>query len=156
MIVAITARQWSGLVSALDLAQSITALEAELCISFAQDVGLRFVHRDRLFPLVEAVVAGMSLPVLAARLGNPAGLEVGMFSDEVAKFVTPNTLAQGVREALASLPAKCTHCGAEKWESPDGAKVKCGACGKEAAYTDGDTLAKAWLTQFAKEKGLFG
>ncbi|TPQ49309.1 carnitine dehydratase [Prosthecomicrobium hirschii] len=68
MIVAITARQWSGLVSALDLAQSITALEAELCISFAQDEGLRFVHRDRLFPLVEAVVAGMSLPVLAARL----------------------------------------------------------------------------------------
>ncbi len=139
----------------------------DMTFRLEQAFGIRLAHTTILDHIEETFGEGKAIDssgaltkdavaVLAARLGNPAGLEVGMFSDEVAKFVTPNTLAQGVREALASLPAKCTHCGAEKWESPDGAKVKCGACGKEAAYTDGDTLAKAWLTQFAKEKGLFG
>ena len=139
----------------------------DMTFRLEQAFGIRLAHTTILDHIEETFGEGKAIDssgaltrdavaVLAARLGNPAGLEVGMFSDEVAKFVTPNTLAQGVREALASLPAKCTHCGATKWESPDGAKVKCGGCGKEAAYTDGDTLAKAWLTQFAKEKGLFG
>ncbi|MFO0931725.1 MAG: acyl carrier protein [Planctomycetota bacterium] len=139
----------------------------DMTFRLEQAFGIRLAHTTILDHIEETFGEGKAIDssgaltkdavaVLAARLGNPAGLEVGMFSDEVAKFVTPGTLAQGVREALASLPAKCTHCGATKWESPDGAKVKCGGCGKEAAYTDGDTLAKAWLTQFAKEKGLFG
>ena len=57
MLVAITPRQWSGLVTSLDIVEPIAALERELGISFAKDEVLRFAHRARLFPIIEAVVA---------------------------------------------------------------------------------------------------
>ena len=68
MLVAITARQWSGLVKALQLEEPVARLEAELGLSFARDEGLRFQHRDRLFPLVEAEVAKRDLAEVAAVL----------------------------------------------------------------------------------------
>ena len=57
MVIAITARQWSGLISVLGLDSSVAQLEAELGISFASDEGARFRHRSRLMPLVEAAIA---------------------------------------------------------------------------------------------------
>ncbi len=57
MIVAITARQWKGLVRALDIQEQISRLEVELGLSFAMDEGLRFEHRDRLNPIVATAVA---------------------------------------------------------------------------------------------------
>ncbi|MFA5962827.1 MAG: CoA transferase [Sphingomonas sp.] len=57
IVVAITANQWCGLVASLDLADAVAALEAELGISFARDEGLRFIHRQRLFPLFERAFA---------------------------------------------------------------------------------------------------
>jgi 2-methylfumaryl-CoA isomerase len=57
MIVALTPRQWSGLVSALQLEPAIAELESALGVSLAKDEGLRFEHRERLTPLVEAAVA---------------------------------------------------------------------------------------------------
>ncbi|WP_157218182.1 CoA transferase [Flavisphingomonas formosensis] len=57
IVVAITGRQWTGLVKTLDLAAEIAALEAELGVSFAKDEGVRFVHRARLFPLFERAFA---------------------------------------------------------------------------------------------------
>ena len=51
MVVGLTARQWSGLVKALGLGNAIAVLEAELGVSFAQEQGVRFQHRDRLTPL---------------------------------------------------------------------------------------------------------
>lgn len=68
MIVAITPRQWTGLLKALGIAEAVAAIEAELGVSFARDEGLRFAHRHRLFPLVEAAVAQLSREALAARL----------------------------------------------------------------------------------------
>lgn len=68
MIVAITPRQWTGLLKALDLAEAVAALEAELGVSFGRDEGVRFVHRHRLFPLVEAAVARFDRAELALRL----------------------------------------------------------------------------------------
>ena len=56
MVVAITARQWSGLLRVLGLADAVAALEAELGTSFAEDEGSRFRHRERLFPLFEAAI----------------------------------------------------------------------------------------------------
>ena len=53
MVVAITPRQWSGLVDMLGLKAPIAALEAELGVSFARDESLRFVHRAQLLPLFE-------------------------------------------------------------------------------------------------------
>lgn len=57
IVVAITANQWRGLVTALDLAAPVAAIEAELGVGFARDEGLRFTHRQRLFPLFERAFA---------------------------------------------------------------------------------------------------
>ena len=57
MIVAITTRQWTGLLRALDLQDAVAGVERELGVSLAEDEGLRFEHRDRLHPLIEAAVA---------------------------------------------------------------------------------------------------
>ena len=65
MIVAITPRQWSGLVKALEIEAAVGHLEAELNLSFAKDEGLRFLHRERLFPLVETEVRRRRLADLA-------------------------------------------------------------------------------------------
>jgi len=53
MIVAITKRQWTGLLEALGLQGEISALEKEHGVDFVNDEGARFEHRDALFPRVE-------------------------------------------------------------------------------------------------------
>lgn len=73
MIVALTPRQWSGLVAALDLGEDVAAIERDLGISFGEDAGLRFVHRNRLFPLIEAAMRLRKMEELPA-LFNPAGV----------------------------------------------------------------------------------
>lgn len=57
MIMAITPRQWAGLVKVLDIAGEIAVIESIRRVSFAKDEGVRFEHRDALFPLVEARVS---------------------------------------------------------------------------------------------------
>jgi 2-methylfumaryl-CoA isomerase len=64
IVVAITPRQWSGLVEALDLAAPVDSLEVELGVDFKRDEGARFVHRQRLFPLFEAAFARRSVTEL--------------------------------------------------------------------------------------------
>lgn len=66
MVVAITARQWKGLLKTLDLVSDVDALEQELGTSFAADEGQRFVHRDRLFPLFERAMASRAFADLKA------------------------------------------------------------------------------------------
>jgi 2-methylfumaryl-CoA isomerase len=66
MLVAITPRQWSGLLAALGIGEAVAGLESELGVSFARDEGVRFRHRQRLFPLVEAAMAARPLADLAA------------------------------------------------------------------------------------------
>ncbi|MDF8331789.1 CoA transferase [Novosphingobium cyanobacteriorum] len=68
MIVVVTPRQWCSLVGALGLGEAIAALEAERDVSFATDDGLRFIHRDALFPLFEAAIAMRRHADLAAAL----------------------------------------------------------------------------------------
>ncbi len=57
MIVVVTPRQWANLIAALKLEDAIAAIEAERGVSFAKDDGLRFTHRDALYPLFEAAIA---------------------------------------------------------------------------------------------------
>jgi len=64
IVVAITPRQWSGLVATLDLAEPVAAIETELGVSFAKDEGLRFQHRARLFPLFEQAFARRTVVAL--------------------------------------------------------------------------------------------
>jgi 2-methylfumaryl-CoA isomerase len=61
IVVAITPRQWDGLVATLGVGSSVAALEAELGVGFARDEAARFYHRDRLFPLFEAAFAARSV-----------------------------------------------------------------------------------------------
>lgn len=57
MIVAITAKQWRGLLAALGIQAPIAALEAQLDVSFARDEGLRFEHREAIDAIVEEATA---------------------------------------------------------------------------------------------------
>lgn len=66
MLVAFTARHWKGLVAALRIGPSIAEVERRLGVSFDQDEGLRFTHRNQLLPLVAAAVGERSLHDLAA------------------------------------------------------------------------------------------
>ena len=66
MIVVVTSRQWANLVAALKLESAVAALEAARGVSFAKDDGLRFTHRDALFPMFEAAIAARSHADLAA------------------------------------------------------------------------------------------
>lgn len=56
MIVAITKRQWSGLITALEIGQEVDVLQKRVGVDFAADEGARFVHREALFALVEKAV----------------------------------------------------------------------------------------------------
>jgi 2-methylfumaryl-CoA isomerase len=64
MIVAITPRQWTGLVKALGIAAAVAELEAKSGVSFAGE-GARYVHRASLLALVEAAVSTRTLSELA-------------------------------------------------------------------------------------------
>ena len=64
MIMAITPRHWTGLIEALELRETVRAIEVAHGVSFATDEGLRFTHRDQLFPLVEAAIARRTLESL--------------------------------------------------------------------------------------------
>jgi 2-methylfumaryl-CoA isomerase len=68
MVVAITPRQWKGLIATLDIASGIGALETQLKVSFATDEGARFIHRERLFPIFERAFARRDLAMLAAAM----------------------------------------------------------------------------------------
>lgn len=73
MVMAITPRQWAGLVKVLDIAPEIAAVEAESCVTFDRDEGARFQHRDTLFPLVEAKIAQWDYPDLKDALDGVGG-----------------------------------------------------------------------------------
>ena len=68
MIVVVTPRQWANIQSALGLEQSISNLETVLGVSFAHDDGLRFGHREALFPLFEQAILSRPYQDLAAVL----------------------------------------------------------------------------------------
>ena len=102
MITAITPRQWDGLIDALDLRAAIAALQADLGVDFAADEGMRFRHRARLNPLVEAAIATWPADALRQTLDR-AGvcwepyqpLRIGIADD--ARLVRDNPMFTPVR-----------------------------------------------------------
>ena len=68
MIVVVTHRQWANLIAARGLTDAVGAVEAERGVSFAKDDGLRFEHRDALFPLFEAAIGALDHAAMAAKL----------------------------------------------------------------------------------------
>jgi 2-methylfumaryl-CoA isomerase len=61
MIVAITSRQWTGLVNALSIGSEIDAIEKAVSVDFAKDEGARYTHFDKLRPVVAKAIAERSL-----------------------------------------------------------------------------------------------
>ncbi len=70
MVAALTAKQWKGLVAAFDLAEDISALEAEVGVRFADGDRPRFEHRHRLFELFQNRSDTMDWADLSARLAD--------------------------------------------------------------------------------------
>lgn len=68
MLVAINERQWNGLVAALDIGQPLTTLEQALGVSFADDDGLRFTHRQAIFAIIAQAIGALDHAELAQRL----------------------------------------------------------------------------------------
>ena len=68
MIVVVTHRQWANLLGALGLNDAVAAIEAQRGVSFASNDGLRFDHRDALYPLFEAAIGARDHAALAAAL----------------------------------------------------------------------------------------
>ncbi len=73
MIVVVTHRQWAGLLTALGVSEAVHRIEAERGVSFAQDDGLRFEHRDALFPIFEQAVGALDHAMMSEML-NAAGI----------------------------------------------------------------------------------
>lgn len=73
MIVVVTHRQWAQLLAALGIEAAVAAIETARGVSFAKDDGLRFEHRDALFPLFEAAIGARDHADLAAAL-DAAGI----------------------------------------------------------------------------------
>jgi 2-methylfumaryl-CoA isomerase len=65
MIVIVTSRQWKNLVAVLQIESHIAQIEAERGVSFATDDGLRYTHRDALFPLFERFITARTHAYLA-------------------------------------------------------------------------------------------
>jgi 2-methylfumaryl-CoA isomerase len=72
MIVAVTRRQWTALVDALDLKQDVARLEQNLGADFAGDEGARFIHRAALFDLIAGRAVKLTMAELARRFENTA------------------------------------------------------------------------------------
>jgi 2-methylfumaryl-CoA isomerase len=119
MLMAITPPQWRDLVATLGLAEAVAALEAELGLDLARDDGLRFTHRARLNPLVEAAVGALDEADLARRfagtrvcwapyrglseaLGEPS--RIGAGNPLFAEVLHPTGAAYPTPGAAATLP----------------------------------------------------
>jgi 2-methylfumaryl-CoA isomerase len=65
MLLCITPRQWSKALEALGIVAAVKQVEADLGLSFATDEGLRFTHREHLYPLFERAFAAKTAAELA-------------------------------------------------------------------------------------------
>ena len=73
MIMAITPRQWTGLLKVLEIEEQVSEIEAARKVSFLKDEGIRFEHRDALYPLLEAKVYRWEAKELQAALDSVGG-----------------------------------------------------------------------------------
>ncbi len=80
MIVALTTRQWLGLIRVLELQSDIDDLEREYGISLSNSESVRYQHRDRINPLVAARVAALKFDDLSGRLTEAGGCWGGYHS----------------------------------------------------------------------------
>ena len=85
MVVAITPKQWNGLLEGLGITQDIEHLQEQLAVDFARDEGARYVHRERLDPLFERGFARFDSDELRTK-----------FEDAGVTWSTYHTLAEAL------------------------------------------------------------
>ena len=73
IVMAISPRQWSGLVKVLGIETDIAAIEKQRNVSFDYDEGVRFEHRDVLYPLVTAKIVKWESAALKKALDDVGG-----------------------------------------------------------------------------------
>ena len=94
--------------------------------------------------------------LLRRRFGEDAeGLNPGDHMEDVQSLFTVRAIEQRVKEILDTLPEQCGHCGGSDWVADRGARIKCGACGRNPAFKTGDDLQVEWLEHVAQKSGLF-
>ena len=73
IVMAISPRQWTGLIKVLEIADEVSAIEAERGVSFNYDEGVRFEHKDVLYPLVQSKIARWKAADLGVALDAVGG-----------------------------------------------------------------------------------
>jgi 2-methylfumaryl-CoA isomerase len=68
MVVAITPKQWAGLLAALEISGAVAERETKLGVSFARDEGARFQHRHSLYELIGRAFGRLSFAEAAERM----------------------------------------------------------------------------------------
>ena len=101
MLLAITPKQWSKALEALGIGADVAAVEGEIGISFSRDEGLRFTHRDRLYPLFERAFAAKTAAELTPAF-DAGGVTWGAYQTLEAALDDPrlfkdNPLFQDIR-----------------------------------------------------------
>jgi len=94
--------------------------------------------------------------LLKIRWGDhSSNIRSGMELDQVTALITVQTMARGVMDILDTLPETCPACAAAIWQSQNGTRISCGACRKDAPFTNGDDLIRQWLTNVQQDKNIF-
>jgi acyl carrier protein len=95
--------------------------------------------------------------LLKIRWGDSAAASIrpGMELHQVTTVITVRAMANGILDILDTLPEKCVACSSSSWKSEDGARIRCGKCGKDATFTNGDDLLKAWLRKVQDDQKIF-
>jgi 2-methylfumaryl-CoA isomerase len=88
MLLCITPRQWSKALEALGIGSEVAAVEAGLGVSFATDEGLRFTHREHLYPLFERAFAAKTAAELTPAF-DAGGVTWGAYQTLEAALTDP-------------------------------------------------------------------
>lgn len=92
MITVITPRHWQKLTALLQIEAQAADLEKQLKVDFTHDEGARFIHRERLFPLLEQRIGDMDFAALVDVLES-AGLVWGPYRSVHEAANDPFTVA---------------------------------------------------------------
>lgn len=73
IVMAISPRQWKGLVEVLGIAEPVAAIESKAGVSFDYDEGVRYQYSDKLYPLVAGKISDWEFARLGEALDKVGG-----------------------------------------------------------------------------------
>jgi 2-methylfumaryl-CoA isomerase len=108
MIMALTTRQWAGLIKTLGIGEAIARIEVAHGVDFATDEGARFDHRDALFALVDAAFATRQAGELCAAF-DANGCCWGPYKTTVEAASDPAMVTQNPIFSSIAQPSEMTY-----------------------------------------------